>query len=699
MPVARNWRWLFVHADDAAVGVRQRPAALLSAALLAVAGGAVHADAPSSGPSSGDLKQLSLEELMNLEVTSVAKQPQRLLQAAAAIQVITADDIRRSGASSIPEALRLADNLEVAQINSQDWAISARGFNANLANKLLVLIDGRAVYTPLYGGVLWNVQDTPLQDVERIEVISGPGGTLWGANAVNGVINIITRSAADTQGLYAQLAAGKQLQEQTGVRYGSSLAPDVYWRAYAQYTDRDHELTSTGASAGDAWRVTRGGFRLDAQPAAPERLTLQGDIYSGAEDVAQTPGAAISGGNLLGRWTHSAADDSSLSLQAYYDHTHLAQPYIAVAPGPFSSGFPAASLVDDLDTYDVDFQYHFAWGARHKLSWGLGYRATHEMDEDLSLVRFSPPVLDQTLYSAFLQDELRLAPRVYLTVGSKLEHNDYTGYEVEPSARLQWNLRPQQLLWTAVSRAVRTPSRYDRDLMVPSGLINAPPPFQFPSTLLRGSADFSSETLLAYEAGYRAELGTRSSLSLSAFYNDYDRLRSTSATATTPTYIFPYPVYFQNNLVGETHGLEFSASYQLLQWWRLHAGYDLLQEHLHARPGQTDATGATNETADPQQQLALRSSMDLPRQLTLNAAVRWIDTLHINDGPTGGPVVGTVPSYFELDARLGWRLSRQLELSLTGQNLLHAQHTEYSFPSPAREQIERSVFGKLTWGF
>lgn len=696
MPVARNWRWLFVQADDGGHNVRHRPAVLLTAALLA-APVLVHAAA--AAPSTGDLKQLSVEDLMNLEVTSVTKEPQRLLQAAAAIQVITAEDIRRSGASSIPEALRLADNLQVAQINAHDWAISARGFNANLANKLLVLIDGRAVYTPLYGGVLWNVQDTVLEDVERIEVISGPGGTLWGANAVNGVINIITKAAGDTPGLYAHVGAGDRLEQQAAMRYGASLAPDVDLRGYAKYTDRDPELTSTGTSAADAWHMTRGGFRLDARPAASQRLTLQGDIYSGAEEVPDTGGAALSGANLLGRWTYTSANNSSLILQAYYDHTHLSQPFAASPGGPFSTGFPAASLTDDLDTYDVDFQYHFAWGARHKLAWGLGYRATHEMDEDLSVVRFSPPVLEQTLYSGFLQDEVRLGPRVYLTLGSKLEHNDYTGYEVEPNARLQWNLQAQQLLWTGISRAVRTPSRYDRDLVVPSGLINAPPPFQFPSVFLRGSPDFVSETLLAYEAGYRAEIGARLALALSAFYNDYRQLRSTSATATTPTYPFPFPVYFQNNLEGETHGLEFSGSYQLLDWWQLHAGYDLLQERLHARPGQTDTTGATNETADPQQQFAVRSSMDLPRHLSFNAALRWVDTLHINNGPTGGAVVGTVPSYFELDARLAWHLSQRLELALVGQNLLHAQHPEYGFPAPTREQIERSVFGKLTWGY
>jgi iron complex outermembrane receptor protein len=701
MSVERDWRSFFTNADGSAGSARGRRNAvcLLTCVLLGPVSGRAFAGTQVDMPSAGDLKQLSIEDLMNLQVTSVAKEPQRLLQAAAAIQVITADDIRRSGASSIPEALRLADNLQVAQITAHDWAISARGFNANLANKLLVLIDGRAVYTPLYGGVLWNVQDCLLADIDRIEVISGPGGTLWGANAVNGVINIITKAARDTQGLYALAAGGNGLQEQAGIRYGATLAPGVYLRAYGKYTDRGREVTTSGASADDSWHVGRGGFRLDAEPSAPDHLTVQGDFYRVAEAVAATGGAGLSGGNILGRWTHAAPRGASMNLQFYYDHTHLSQPFAASpAAAPFFSGFPAASLEDDLDTYDVDFQYHFAWGARHKVSWGLGYRATHESDEGLSIVRFAPTVLNQTLYSGFVQDEIMLARGVYLTVGSKLEHNDYTGFDFEPSARVQWNLESTQLLWAALSRAVRTPSRYDRDLLVPTGLINAPPPLQFPTTYLRGSPDFVSETLLAYEVGYRAQIGPKLAASVSAFYNDYHDLRSTTATPTTAVYVFPYPIFFQNNLEGETHGLELSASYQMLEWWRLHAGYDLLQEHIHVSPGAVDATGATNEGADPQQQVALRTSMDL-RDVTLDAAVRWMDTVHINNGPAGGPVVGTVPSYFELDSGISWHATRSLELSLFGRNLLHARHPEYGFPSPRREQIERSVFGKITWAY
>ena len=665
--------------------------------LLAYYTGPVLADSPTDSPSTVELKQMSLEQLMNVEVTSVSKQPKKLLHAAAAIQVITSEEIRRSGAATLPEALRLADNLEVAQVNSHDWAISARGFNTNLANKLLVLIDGRVVYTPLYGGVLWNVQDYPLADIDRIEVISGPGGTLWGANAVNGVINIITKSARNTQGLSAQVAAGNELQEQGTVRYGSELAPDVYLRFYGKYDDFGDEVTSTGANAEDAWHMIRSGFRMDADTAGQNQFTLQGDLYDGT-DGTSAGGEALSGANILGRWTRTTSSGASTSLQLYYDHTYLAQPYPASPPAPpYYTGFPASDLTDDLDTFDVDFQYHFDWGARQQFVWGLGYRATHEVDEDLNIVRFLPPVLNQSLYSGFLQDEIMLAQSVYLTAGSKLEHNDYTGYEVEPSIRLQWNPDPTQLLWWAVSRAVRMPSRYDRDLDVPTGLVNAPTPYQFPTAYLTGSSDFVSETEIAYEAGYRATLGPHLSASISAFYNDYNDLRSTTATPTTALYVFPYPIYFQNNLEGETHGLELSTSYQLLDWWRLHAGYDLLLEDLHVKPGQVDATDATNETADPKDQVSLRSSMDLPRNLTFDATLRWVDALHMDDGPTGGSVVGIVPSYFELGARLAWHITRRLELSLVGENLLHPYHVEYGFPSSTREEIARSVFGRVSW--
>ena len=676
------------------------PVALaLISLVLACCSGQLLAAEGTDDTALSELGQMSLQDLTNLEVTSVAKQPQKWLEAPAAIEVITSDEIRRSGATSIPEALRLAENLQVAQINSHDWAISARGFNANLANKLLVLIDGRAVYTPLYGGVLWNEQDYLLEDIDRIEVISGPGGTLWGANAVNGVINIITKSSKDTQGLYVEAAAGNQLEDQGGIRYGGQLGQDAYVRVYGKYTGRGDDLIASGASALDAGQVGRGGFRIDTGDQRQDRVTLQGDFYSGSEDFGGIGPYNLSGGNVLGRWTRALSSDSSMSLQLYYDHTFLSQPYAATpAAPPYRTGFPASALTDDLDTYDADFQHQFRLGVRQGIVWGLGYRGTRELDQDASIVRFLPPQLNQSLYSGFVQDEIMLERDVYLTVGSKLEHNYYTGFQFEPSIRLQWNLNPRELLWGAVSRAVRTPSRYDHDLQVPTGLVNAPPPFQFPTEYLAGNSKFVSETLIAYEVGYRAELGSKLSASLSLFYNDYDHLRSTAATPTSAFYPFPLPIFFQNNLEGETHGFELGTTYQMLGSWRLYAGYNLLIEDLRVKPGAVDATGGLNETADPRGQFTFRSSMDLPHRVAWEIAIRWVDALHLDNGPVGGPVFGIVPSYWECDSKLAWHPSSRLELSLVGQNLLHDHHTEYGYPQASREAIERSVFGKIAWG-
>ncbi|HWC59616.1 MAG TPA: TonB-dependent receptor [Verrucomicrobiae bacterium] len=628
---------------------------------------------------------MSLTELMNLDVTSVAKQPEPYLQAPAAIQVITGEEISRSGASSLPEAMRLADNLDVAQKNSHDWAISARGFNTALGNKLLVLMDGRSIYTPLYSGVFWDVQDYLLQDIDRIEVISGPGGTLWGANAVNGVINITSKSAKDTQGFYAEAGGGSQLQDFGGARYGGTLTSNVYYRVYGKYFDRDNEVFGNGKDAPDSWNMGRGGFRIDAEPSGQNKFTLQGDYYAGHEGITTGGRANVSGGNVLGRWSRTFSEDSDMSLQLYYDHTHLADPVPASVLGPFT--IPAGTLTDDLDTYDLDFQHHFLLASRNNIIWGLGYRFTHEVDQNAPGLAFLPPTLDHNLFSGFVQDEITLRDDLFFTLGTKVEHNDYTGFEVEPSARLQWNLTPKQMLWAAVSRAVRTPSRIDRDLSQPGP--------SAPIVLLQGGRDFRSETVIAYELGYRAQLTPKLETSLSAFYNDYDQVRSTVTNSVPDAFGLPFPFFFQNDLEGQTYGFELSANYQLLDWWRLHGGYDLLKEDLHVKPGKSDINNALNETADPQQQFSIRSSMDLPKNVDLDAGLRWVDTLHNNNGAT----VGTVPSYFELDARLAWRPVKSLELSVVGQNLLHDHHPEYGFPGPAREEIARSVYGKISWQF
>jgi iron complex outermembrane receptor protein len=626
---------------------------------------------------------MSLEELMDQEVTSVAKEPEPLGQAPAAIQIITHDEIRRSGASSLPEALRLADNLEVAQDNAHDWNISARGFNTGLSNKLLVLIDGRTVYTPLFSGVTWDVQNVMLEDLDRIEVVSGPGGTLWGANAVNGVINVISKSAQDTQGWYMEGSGGSELRDSGAIRYGGTLAPNVYFRVYGNYFDRNNEVYANGTSAPDAWSEGRGGFRIDTAGPSDDKFTMQGDYYNGAAGNAVRPGTKNlqSGGNVLGRWSHTFSSDSDMSLQVYYDRTNVSVPEGGL-------GFePPGTFTDNLDTADLNFQHHFSVGDRNQVTWGAGYRFTHDVSGAAPALELLPPTLDQNLFSAFVQDEIKLQDDLFFTLGTKIEHNDYTGFEVQPSGRLQWNVTPKQMLWAAVSRAVRTPSRLDHDLFEPTGL-----PLPFPQSGLDGSTGFISETLIAYELGYRAQLGDKVSGSISTYYNDYSNIRSTTPG---PASTFLLPIVLQNNLEGETYGIEVSADYQALDWWRLHAGYDFLKEHIHVKPGEVDFTHGLNETADPQNQVSFRSSMDLPQNMEFDTGLRWVDTLTINNGPTAG----TVPSYFELEARLAWHPTKDLEISIVGQNLLDDEHPEYGFPSPTRVEIERSVYGKIAWHF
>ena len=654
---------------------RRLIAAILLAGLACESVAAVDAST-----SIGDLKQLTVEDLMNVEVTSAARHPEKLIATASAIQVITQDDIRRSGATSIPEALRLADNLQVAQKNSHDWGISARGFNTDLANKLLVMIDGRTVYTPLYSGVFWDVQDYLLEDIDRIEVISGPGGALWGANAVNGVINIITKSAKDTQGVYTDAGGGTQLRDFVGARYGTSVGQDTAVRVYGKFFDRGSEDLPGGADALDAWRQGRGGFRLDSQASAQDTLTVQGDIYSGHEDDLPGEMTDNSGENILGRWSRKLSGGSDFSLQSYLDHTHITNP-----EGPLTLGTlrisPPGTLRDDLTTVDVDFQNRILLSGWDQLVWGMGFRHTHDAVSNAPAVGFFPAVLNQDLYSTFVQNELLLRKDLTFTLGTKLEHNDYTGFEYEPDARLGWTLSPNQFLWGAVSRAVRTPSRIDHDLS------EGVPPYL---AILEGSADFTSEKVLAYEAGYRAQLSSQLSASVSTFLNRYQDVRSTSIT---PVTLLPF--FFANNLEGSTDGVEFSGNYQATEIWSLHAGYTLLKEHLHVKPGTFDLSQALNETADPQHQVGLRSSLNLPRRLEFDAALRWVDTLHTNNGPTPG----TVPSYFELNTRLAWHASKQLEFSVGGENLLHNHHPEFGFPDPTRVEIERSAYGKFAWRY
>ncbi|HWZ95299.1 MAG TPA: TonB-dependent receptor [Opitutaceae bacterium] len=611
-----------------------------------------------SGP--GELKKLSVEQLMDIEVTSVSLHPEKLSEAASAVQVITGDDIRRSGATSLPEALRLASNLDVAQIDSRQWAISARGFNNTTSNKLLVLMDGRTIYTPLYAGVFWDVQDTLLEDLDQIEVISGPGATQWGDNAVNGVINITTKPAKDTQGLLVTGGGGTAVKDFEGVRYGGALAPALHYRIYGKYFDRDSTEFSNLKDGGNDWHMGQGGFRMDWDASASDLLTLQGDVYSGRVAQLGAGDTTLHGDNIIGRWARTFSEKSDLKLQMYYDRTYRS------VPGTFSEG---------LDTYDVDFQHRFPMGERHDITWGLGYRLIKDNVGNTPVLAFLPANVSHRQFNVFGQDEIALVQdQVYLTLGTKIDHNDYTGVEYQPSVRLAWKLSPEQTMWGAISRAVRTPSRIDRDFYVPPT-----PPF-----LLSGGPNFDSEKLTAYELGYRVRPDEQLSFSLATFYNYYDDVRSLEKTQPPA----PFPVVIGNGLKTETYGAELSADYRATEWWRLRAGYTQIHLHFWPKAGSTDTSGGSTESHDPEDQFTLQSSLDLPGHWAVDTDFRYVASIANQ----------SVPAYHEMDVRLGWQPFSQLELSVVGQNLLHNHHAEFG-AATTRQEIERSVYGKAVWSY
>jgi iron complex outermembrane receptor protein len=607
------------------------------------------------------LKKLAFEELFNLEITTVSRRPERLVDAASAIQVITSEEIRRAGATSLPEALRLVSNLQVAQISSSQWAISARGFNASTANKLLVLIDGRTVYTPLFSGVFWDVQHVMLEDIERIEVISGPGATLWGANAVNGVINVITKSARETQGALLSAGGGSFLRGFGNARYGDKIGEDIYFRVYGMGFDRDNTVFRNGRDADTAWSLGQGGFRADWLPASGANVRVQGNFYGG--DIGQTgPGdVSVDGQNLIGRWTQPLANDSDVSLQFYWDRTHRRIP---------------RSISEVLNTYDVELQHRFAFGERNRLIWGAGYRFMHDDVKNSQAIAFLPGRRDLHLFSGFLQDEITLLrDQLILTIGSKFEHNSFSGFEVQPSARIAWLLAKDHTVWAAISRAVRTPSRIDTEVFAPST-----PPF----FLRGGGGRFDSETVIAYELGYRTELANRLGLSISTFYNDYDELRSVEPIAGAPGQSI-----ILNGLRAKTYGVELSLAWQATDWWRLRGGYTYFKKDIDLGHS-GDVNRGRSEGNDPHHQFLIQSMINLPANFEFDSVLRYVDNLNQR-----GPLV---PSYVSLDLRLGWRPTPNWEFAIVGQNLLDKTHGEFGAPA-TRQEIPRSVYGKVTWKF
>ncbi len=603
-------------------------------------------------PEIRDLDRLSLEELANVTVTSVSRRAERLSDAAASVFVITAEDIRRSGATTLPEALRLAPNLQVARADANQYAITARGFNNVLANKLLVMIDGRTVYSPLFSGVFWEAQHVMLEDVERIEVISGPGATQWGANAVNGVINVISKRAANTQG--ALVTAGGGNREWAGsARYGGPLTDDGHYRVYGMGYQRNNTKLTNGTPVIDGSEGQQAGFRVGLGTGA-ERLVVQGDAYR--SDIEQAFGGSrdLAGANLLARWTRSGAGGTELHFQTYYDRTERTQP---------------GAIREMLDTYDAELHYGFDASQRHRVLLGAGYRYQRDSLENLGpAFAFIPASRDLHRSYVFAQDEIALAPSLALTLGLKLENNNYTAWEALPSARLGWRVAPNHLLWTAASRAVRAPSRIDREFFAPAAA-----PFLF-----AGGPNFESEIVNVFEVGYRAQPRPALSYSVSVFYNDYDRLRT----------VEPQPGGFMvlNRMDGTAHGVEAWGSYRVNSAWRLMAGGTALRQNLRLEPGSASLGGIAAAGNDPEHSWQLGSAYNFTPRHEFDLRIRRV----------GGLPSPLVPSYTAVDARLGWRITPAAELSLTYQNLLDPAHPEWGAPA-SRAEIERSWFLKLAW--
>jgi iron complex outermembrane receptor protein len=632
------------------------------------------------------LFDLTIEELGQVRVTTAARTPQALIDTPASVYVITAEDIRRSGVTSIPEALRLAPGVEVARNSSSSWTISIRGFSSDLSNKLLVLIDGRSVYSPLFAGVFWDVQDTLLEDIDRIEVVAGPGGTLWGANAVNGVINIITKSSAETQGGYAELGTGEE-ETFAGFRYGGTLGTDATARAYLKYFDRDGSRPAAGGDGIDEWDMARGGFRIDSGLGSSDRLTIQGDLYAGDEG-AELRGpftlgtlpeffvgdVEVAGQNLLGAWQRDLAAGAGMRLQAYYDRTERR------IPGTFN---------EKRSTFDVDFQMSLAPRGRHELLWGAALRSTSDSLDNTLFATFEPRNRDDQTISGFLQDRIGLLEnRVHLTVGSKVEHNDYTGTEYQPNVRIAWTPDERRALWAAVSRAVRIPARLNTDLQLTAPF--AVPGIDVPFYVnVNGSDAFEAEKLDAYEIGYRMQVGERLSFDVAAFRNRYDDLQTMEAQEPMlvegpPTYVL-LPAVQANGMEGDATGGTLAANWQPRPAWRLKFQYARLDLELRPKVGSNDLNSPNQAGNSPEYQLSLYSFIDFSTALSLFTGIRYVDDL-----PNQG-----IDSYTAVDLNLLWQISPTMRASLTAQNATDAHHAEFG----EGNEIERSVLAKLTWSF
>jgi iron complex outermembrane receptor protein len=631
-----------------------------------------------------ELKRLTLEELMRVEVSTVLRVPEPTSSIPAAVFVITQDDIRRSGAVSLPEVLRLAPGVHVAQIDAARYAVGIRGFADRLARSMLVLVDGRAVYSPLFAGTYWEVQDVLLEDIDRIEIIRGPGGTLWGANAVNGIINIVTKSARDTQGVLVTAAAGSDILGPVGVRVGASVGQNLHVRVYAKGVDRDAQFHPDG-SGYDGWRKAQGGFRADWRFAGSRRLTVQGDIYA-AElgqrfsvplydppfSVTTTRDAPLSGANVLARWT-GAVGPGEYQLQTYFDRTSRDE----------------RPVEETRDTFDVDFQHRSALG-RHQILWGGGYRVTSDRIATLAPTAFNPAERTDNLFTAFVQDDVAVGTeRVRLVGGAKMEHNAYSGFELQPGVRAMWTISPATALFAAVTRAVRTPSRVETDYTTTSLVSPATPTF----VRLQPNAGFAAEELTAYELGYRARPIQSVYVTTAAFFNQLENTLSTELltpfveTAPGSTRLI-LPVTFRNGLHGNTHGVEITGDVRPAVWWRWTANYSWLRVQMTRNPGSADVSQERRyEGLSPRHQLQVQSSLDLPRGLAFDWMLRYASELR----------AGPVPAYATSNVRLAWQPTRQLEIAVAGRDLHEPRHVEWPGGGAEQVQLRRRGFVTVTW--
>lgn len=642
------------------------------------------ADGKRASHSTERLLDFNIEELMNVEVTSVARKKQKLSEAAAAIHVITQQDIRRSGMTTIPELLRMVPGMNVAQIDASKWAVSSRGFNERFANKLLVLVDGREIYSPVFGGVRWNMNNLLLADVERIEVIRGPGGALWGANAVNGVINVITKHARDSQGGLIQTSSGDQEKGLGTVRYGSEIKDNSWLRVYAKYFNHGNFTNGNGLGANDQWNEKRVGFRVDWQGDRSDSVMLAGEAFRGDADQttvgaavtsAPSPGSVeLEGWHLQARWSNEESDTSNWILQSYFEHSERNE----------------LVLGRSLDILNVEFQHRFKPLSHHELNWGLGYRLIKDDFANSIDISFTPERSDTELFSFFMQDEIALYEDLHLIVGSKFEHNDYTGFEYQPNVRLLWQAAPRHTIWGAISKAVRSPARSDDSMRINIATIPGMPSKMIS---LLGDSDFESETLLAWELGYRGQLSSRFSLDVAAFYNQYDNLQTVEpglprleSTGASPHLLFP--MIFDNRMEGESYGIEAIFRWSLTDRWKLTAGYSWLTIALHTDPDSRDISSEEKaEGRSPKHQFQLQSSVDLSENLALDTSLYYVDQLPSSD----------IASYTRLDLRLSWQLRPGLEFSLVAQNLLDEHHSEFIAEDVIASEVQRGIYAKFSW--